>query len=215
MARIGIQAAEALAYAHSQGTLHRDIKPSNLLLDTQGIVWVTDFGLAKASDSEPDNLTRTGDVVGTLRYMAPERFKGKADARSDLYALGLTLYELLTLRPAFADSERSRLLVQVLHDEPPRPAQAQPGGAARPGDHRPEDHRPRPGPPLPNGPRAGRGPAALPGRSADPRPPSERAGAGLALLPAQSLSVAAQPGVRADAGRRLGGHLLEMARGRA
>jgi len=126
VARIGIQAAEALAYAHTQGTLHRDIKPSNLLLDTQGTVWITDFGLAKATDSDPDNLTRTGDVVGTLRYMAPERFKGKADARSDLYALGLTLYELLTLRPAFEETERSRLLVRVLHDEPTRPRKLNP-----------------------------------------------------------------------------------------
>ncbi len=126
VARIGIQVAEALAYAHAQGTLHRDIKPSNLLLDTQGTVWVTDFGLAKASDSEPENLTRTGDVVGTLRYMAPERFKGKGDARSDLYALGLTLYELLTLRPAFQEPERSRLLMQVMHLEPPRPRKLNP-----------------------------------------------------------------------------------------
>jgi len=121
---IGIQVAEALAYAHGQGTLHRDIKPSNLLLDTQGVVWVTDFGLAKASDSE--DLTHTGDVVGTLRYMAPERFQGKADARSDVYALGLTLYELLTLRPAFDESERDRLLQQVMNEEPPRPRKLNP-----------------------------------------------------------------------------------------
>jgi WD40 repeat protein/serine/threonine protein kinase/tetratricopeptide (TPR) repeat protein len=125
VARIGIQVAEALAYAHGQGVLHRDIKPSNLLLDEQGTVWVTDFGLAKA-ESDEDNLTHTGDVVGTVRYLAPERFSGKGDARSDLYALGLTLYELLTLRPAFDDSDRNRLIRQVTHDEPPRPRKLNP-----------------------------------------------------------------------------------------
>jgi eukaryotic-like serine/threonine-protein kinase len=72
VARIGVQVAEALEYAHSQGILHRDIKPSNLLLDMHGTVWVTDFGLAKGGDA--DNLTHTGDIVGTIRYMAPERF---------------------------------------------------------------------------------------------------------------------------------------------
>src|SRR5262249_20390852 len=81
VARIGLQVAEALAYAHGQGILHRDIKPSNLLLDEQGNVWVTDFGLAKA-DADHDNLTHTGDVIGTLRYMAPERFSGQGDQRS-------------------------------------------------------------------------------------------------------------------------------------
>jgi WD40 repeat protein/serine/threonine protein kinase len=124
VARIGIQVADALAYAHAQGTLHRDIKPANLLLDTQGIVWVTDFGLAKAAGSE--NLTHTGDVVGTLRYMAPERFRGKADARSDVYGLGLTLYELLTLEPAFGESERDKLLLQVMQQEPARPRKLNP-----------------------------------------------------------------------------------------
>jgi Protein kinase domain len=97
VAQIGRQAAQGLAYAHSRGVVHRDIKPSNLLLDTAGVVWITDFGLAKA---EEDGLTATGDILGTLRYMAPERFRGEGDARADLYALGLTLYELLTLRPA-------------------------------------------------------------------------------------------------------------------
>jgi WD40 repeat protein/serine/threonine protein kinase len=124
VARIGIQVAEALDQAHAQGVLHRDIKPSNLLLDTHGTVWVTDFGLAKASDS--DSLTQTGDIVGTLRYMAPERFGGQADPRSDLYGLGVTLYELLTLHPAFEDADRNRLLQRVLHDEPPRPRQLNP-----------------------------------------------------------------------------------------
>jgi WD40 repeat protein/serine/threonine protein kinase len=121
VARVGIQVAEALACANSQGILHRDIKPSNLLLGTRGTVWVTDFGLAKAADSE--DLTHTGDIVGTLRYLAPERFHGQADARSDLYALGLTLYELLTLRPAFDETDRNKLVAQVMHSEPPRPRQ--------------------------------------------------------------------------------------------
>ena len=118
VARIGIQTAQALAYAAAQGTLHRDVKPSNLLLDGHGNLWVTDFGLAKAADSE--DLTHTGDIVGTLRYMAPERFGGKGDLRSDLYSLGLTLYEMLALRPAFAAPDRQQLMHQVLHAEPPR-----------------------------------------------------------------------------------------------
>src|SRR4029079_4311018 len=86
VARLGAQAADALAYAHAQGVQHRDIKPSNLLLDLQGTVWVTDFGLAKATDT--DALTHSGDVVGTLRYMAPERFDGPGDHRADVYSLG-------------------------------------------------------------------------------------------------------------------------------
>ncbi len=118
VARIGVQVAGALEYAHRQGIRHRDIKPSNLLLDTTGTVWVTDFGLAKVDDQQ--NLTHTGDVVGTLRYMPPEAFDGKADARGDLYSLGLTLYELLALRPAFNEKERSRLIKQVTMEEPAR-----------------------------------------------------------------------------------------------
>jgi WD40 repeat protein/serine/threonine protein kinase len=124
VARVGIQVSQALAYAHAQGILHRDIKPSNLLLDTQGNVWVTDFGLAKLADSE--DLTHNGDIVGTVRYLAPERFQGKADARSDLYALGLTLYELLTLRSAFDERDRNKLIAQVMHADPPRPRQISP-----------------------------------------------------------------------------------------
>jgi serine/threonine protein kinase len=119
VARIGVQAAEALAYAHSQGIVHRDIKPSNLLLDTQGTVWVTDFGLAKAEGM--DELTQTGDILGTLRYMAPERFNGRSDPRCDIYSLGLTLYELLTLRRAFEEPDRRLLIKKVSQEEPPRP----------------------------------------------------------------------------------------------
>src|SRR5262249_45103641 len=81
VARLGVQIADALAYAHKQGVLHRDVKPSNLLLDAQGTVWVTDFGLAKAEGS--DELTGTGDIVGTLRFMAPERFDGRSLPQGD------------------------------------------------------------------------------------------------------------------------------------
>jgi WD40 repeat protein len=118
VASLGVQVAEALEYAHKQGVLHRDIKPSNLLLDTQGTVWVADFGLAKADDQQ--NLTHTGDILGTLRYMPPEAFEGKTDARGDVYALGLTLYEMLAFRPAFDEKERNRLIKQVTHAEPAR-----------------------------------------------------------------------------------------------
>src|SRR5262249_41850808 len=112
VARIGAQVSEAVAYAHAQGVLHRDLKPSNLLVDGRGNVWVTDFGLAKVLE-DGDNLTQTGDIIGTIRYMAPERFGGRSDGRSDVYSLGLTLYELLTLRPAFNAPDRSQLMRQV------------------------------------------------------------------------------------------------------
>ena len=98
LARIGVQVANGLAHAHARGVIHRDIKPANLLLDVAGVVWITDFGLAKHAD---DNLTQPGDFFGTLRYMAPECFRGGGDALSDLYALGVTLYELVARRPAF------------------------------------------------------------------------------------------------------------------
>jgi len=110
-AGLAAQAADALAYAHRQGVLHRDIKPSNLLLDANGTLWVADFGLAKESGA--DDLTTTGDIVGTLRYLAPERLNGTADARSDVYSLAATLYELLTLHPAFDAADRATLIKQI------------------------------------------------------------------------------------------------------
>jgi serine/threonine protein kinase/WD40 repeat protein/tetratricopeptide (TPR) repeat protein len=124
IAWLGVQTAEGLAHAHAQGILHRDIKPSNLLLDAQGTLWITDFGLAKTEDS--GDLTHTGEMVGTLRYMAPERFEGRGDVRSDVYALGVTLYEMLTLVPPFTGGDRVSLMGQIAHDTPPPPSRLAP-----------------------------------------------------------------------------------------
>lgn len=98
--RMGCQIADAISHAHKQGILHRDIKPSNIMLDRAGVVWITDFGLARILDQQ--DLTHAGGIVGTLRYMAPEQLEGRSDAKSDIYSLGLTLYELLTLAPVFS-----------------------------------------------------------------------------------------------------------------
>ena len=119
VAALGLQVADALAYAHHHKVIHRDIKPSNLILDTDGVVWITDFGLAKQDD---DGLTQTGDIVGTLRYMAPERFKGRTDEGCDIYGLGLAIYELSTLTNAFDALPRARLIEQITQQvpEPPR-----------------------------------------------------------------------------------------------
>ncbi|MBI4602275.1 MAG: protein kinase [Planctomycetes bacterium] len=119
VARLARDAALALDYAHGEGILHRDVKPSNLLLDPGGRVWLTDFGLSKAEGTE--DLTQTGDFVGTALFMAPERFKGWSDPRSDVYGLGVTLYELVTLRPIFVERDRAQLLRKVATEEPPAP----------------------------------------------------------------------------------------------
>ena len=107
VARTIANAANALHYAHHQRVLHRDIKPANLLLDREGTVWITDFGLARRTDLDAE--TQTGEILGTLRYMAPEQIAGTGDSRVDIYSLGLTLFELLTLKPAI-ESPKSRLL---------------------------------------------------------------------------------------------------------
>jgi serine/threonine protein kinase/WD40 repeat protein len=118
--RLGRQAASALDHAHQQGIIHRDIKPANLLLDGEGNIWVTDFGLAHFR--EECGVTRTGEVIGTLRYMSPEQTHGRrvVDQRTDIYSLGVTLYELLTLRPAFRGDDRQDLLRRIATEEPPR-----------------------------------------------------------------------------------------------
>jgi serine/threonine protein kinase len=121
-ARLGKQAALALEHAHQTGIVHRDVKPGNLLLDARGQLWVTDFGLAQVTGDA--GVTVTGEMLGTLRYASPEQVlarRGVVDHRSDVYSLGATLYELLTLRPIFDGRDRHELLRQIADDHPPAP----------------------------------------------------------------------------------------------
>jgi hypothetical protein len=116
------KAAEAVEHAHQAGIIHRDIKPANLLLDAGGNLWITDFGLAFFQSAT--SLTMTGELLGTLRYMSPEQAGGQRsliDQRTDIYSLGATLYELLTLRPIFDGTDRQALMEQILHTEPQPP----------------------------------------------------------------------------------------------
>jgi WD40 repeat protein/serine/threonine protein kinase len=119
VANLGVEAAEALEHAHHLGVIHRDIKPANLMVDAGGHLWITDFGLARlASDA---SLTMTGDLLGTLRYMSPEQALAKRaviDHRTDVYSLGVTLYELLTLEPAYGGRNREEVLRQIAFEEP-------------------------------------------------------------------------------------------------
>jgi WD40 repeat protein/serine/threonine protein kinase len=122
VATLGIQAADALEHAHRHGILHRDIKPANLLVDVQGNLWITDFGLAR--DGDDASLTLSGDVLGTLRYMSPEQALSRraiVDQRTDIYSLGVTLYETLTLRSPFEGRDRQETLRKISEDEPRPP----------------------------------------------------------------------------------------------
>ncbi|MCP3953058.1 MAG: protein kinase [Desulfobacterales bacterium] len=114
------QVALALEYAHKEGVLHRDIKPGNLMVEADGGVWITDFGLAKALRPEDKKATTT--MVGTPRYIAPEQFEGRGDHRSDIYGLSLVLYELLTMQSAFHFTPDTPLIRRILHGNltPPR-----------------------------------------------------------------------------------------------
>ncbi len=182
VAQWGIQAAEGLEHAHQMGIVHRDVKPSNLLVDTSGHLWITDFGLAQIVAPSPiagegwgegGCLTMTGDLLGTLRYMSPEQAAGRSrvlDHRTDIYSLGVTLYELLTLRPPFSGDDRQAILRQIGDDEPPAPRQL---NKAIPKDLETivlKAMAKEPPGPLRHGPGTGRRPEAVSGRRADPSP---------------------------------------------
>jgi hypothetical protein len=119
--------AEALDYAHEHGVVHRDIKPSNVILDAQGQAWVTDFGLAHLQREA--HLPQSGDLLGTLRYMSPEQALARRDVldhRTDIYALGATLYELLTLRPAVPGGDQQEILRRITFEETVWPSRLNP-----------------------------------------------------------------------------------------
>jgi eukaryotic-like serine/threonine-protein kinase len=123
VADVGRRAAEALAHAHGRGIIHRDIKPSNLLVDTRGSVWVADFGLARRL-ADP-GLTQSDSLLGTPRYMSPEQVDNlPIDGRTDIYSLGATLYELLTLQPPFDGRSAVELSKQIVSKEPSAPRQS-------------------------------------------------------------------------------------------
>ncbi len=118
---LGVKVAEAIHFAHEEGVVHRDIKPSNLLLDHAGKIWVADFGLARGRTSS--NLTSAGSQLGTLRYMSPEQASGRhraVDYRTDIYSLGITLCELVTLRPVFDSDDKLKLMAAIEAAEPQR-----------------------------------------------------------------------------------------------
>lgn len=124
VARLIAEVAEALAYAHREGIIHRDVKPSNLILASNGRLVLLDFGIARVCQEQ--DMTVTGSFVGTPRYMSPEQIRSAKhgpDQRSDIYALGVTLYELLTLQPLFDGESREQVIGQILSAEPARPRQ--------------------------------------------------------------------------------------------
>ena len=159
--RSACRSADALAHAHHEGVIHRDVKPSNLLIDGKGNIWVTDFGLARRL-ADP-GLTHHDSLLGTPRYMSPEQARtGSIDGRTDVYSLGATLYELLTLRPPFDGRSAAELIEQIGQQEPVSPSERRSAGPARPGNDRAQGPGQAACRSLSNGRRAGRGPGPVP-----------------------------------------------------
>ena len=166
------EVADALDYAHRQGVIHRDIKPSNLLLSPAGRLSVSDFGLARML--EQPGMTITGEMVGTPLYMSPEQITAgrvPIDHRTDIYSLGATLYELLTLRPPFVAEQRDQLLAQIIQKDPTPPRKVNAQGPGGPRDDLPEGDGQGPGSSLSDGRADGGRPATVRQPLRDPGPP--------------------------------------------
>jgi len=123
---IAAQIAEGLAYAHQHGVVHRDVKPANIMILESGLAKITDFGIARMRSAEVK--TQTGVVLGSPRYMSPEQVAGKrAEPRSDIFSLGVILYEMLTGKPAFTGEDVTSVMYQILNVVPPAPSSVNPG----------------------------------------------------------------------------------------
>jgi serine/threonine-protein kinase len=111
-----IQVCNGLGYAHRRGVIHRDIKPANIMINKDGAIKIFDFGIAHAGQM---NVTRSGEILGTLRYMAPEQVSGKTvDSRTDIFSLGVVFYQLVTDHLPFDGENTATTLLKVVNDQP-------------------------------------------------------------------------------------------------